>query len=185
MQYTITDENGHSVAVVDIPDKFKGARVVNLVLEWDHYEGDDDVFGEPEDNRKQNATLMKKLEVSIPAHGQLQPATVNRDGKIWEGNHRKKVTKKTNMPYVFIVDNGNHNLSQAEYTDEINEVREDYKIEDWLDRYVTRYERGEDKYEPYQRFKSFVSGGSIYNNLIYFSPDDSGRGQLKERFTAG
>ena len=167
----------------------KNAEIDNLVLKWHHSDEDpEDFFDEPKDNRKENTTLMKKLEQSIPKYGQLQPATVNKEGSLWEGNHRKKVTKKTGNAFLFIVDKGDHLLSQDEFTDEINEVREDYKIEDWKDRYITRFERGEEQYHSYQKFHEFMSDGnnkSIYNNLIYFSPDDTGRGELKEKFIAG
>ena len=189
MQYkVINTQTGHET-FIDVPDQFKNAEVDNLVLKWYHSDDDPiDLFDEPEDNRKENATLMKKLRISIPKYGQLQPATVNKEGSLWEGNHRKKVNKQTDTPFLFIVDKGEHNLDQDQFTDEINEVREDYKIEDWKDRYITRYERGEDKYEPYQRFDDFMgkaNNKSIYNNLIYFSPDDTGRGELKEKFIAG
>jgi len=192
MQYKITNQNTGKEQLITIPDKFQEAEVVNLVLGWNHSPNDpEDLFEEPEDNRNENQTLMKKLMESIPKYGQLQPATVNPEGKIWEGNHRKKVTKETGEKYIFIIDDGYHKgnkLSQAEYTDEINEVREDYKIEDWLARYEKRYHRGQTKYESYVRFRDFMSKGvnkSIYNNLIYFAPDDSGRGKLKEQFVAG
>ena len=192
MKYKVVNqETGHE-QTIEIPNKFKDAEVVNLVLGWEHSADDpDDLFEEPEDNRKENKTLMKKLRFSIPKYGQLQPATINPEGKIWEGNHRKKVTKETNTRYLFMIDDGYHNghqLSQSEYTDEINEVREDYKIEDWLNRYVTRYDRNQSEYESYKRFRDFMSAGvnkSIYNNLIYFAPDDTGRGKLKEQFIAG
>ena len=189
MQYkVINTQTGHET-FIDVPNQFKNAEVDNLVLKWHHSDDDPiDLFDEPEDNRKENTTLMKKLRISIPKYGQLQPATVNKEGSLWEGNHRKKVTKETDTPFLFIVDKGEHNLDQDQFTDEINEVREDYKIEDWKDRYITRYERGEDKYEPYQRFDDFMgkaNNKSIYNNLIYFSPDDTGRGELKEKFIAG
>ena len=189
MQYKVINTQTGYETFIDIPDKFKNAEIDNLVLKWHHSDEDpEDFFDEPEDNRKENTTLMKKLMSSIPKHGQLQPATVNNKGSLWEGNHRKKVTKQTGKPFLFIVDKGEHNLNQDEFTDEINEVREDYKIEDWKDRYITRFERGETQYHSYQRFDEFMKNGnnkSIYNNLIYFSPDDTGRGELKEKFIAG
>ena len=96
MKYKVVNQETGYEQTIEIPNKFKNAEVVNLVLGWNHSDQDpEDLFEEPEDNLNENQTLMKKLMESIPKYGQLQPATVNPEGKIWEGNHRKKVTKET------------------------------------------------------------------------------------------
>ena len=64
MQYkVINTQTGHET-FIDVPNQFKNAEVDNLVLKWHHSDDDPiDLFDEPEDNRKENTTLMKKLRI--------------------------------------------------------------------------------------------------------------------------
>ena len=181
-KYAVTNTETGVKTTIKIPSRFDKATPENLVLNIEQDDIEYNTFKMPDDQRETNTRLQNKLETSIEKNGQLVPASILEDGTNAEGNHRFDVCEITGKPFKFIVDKGEHGLTQEQLTKEINQSQINWEIGDWLHKWVVK------GLEPYVRFERFLERhkfGQIYNALQVFSHKGKGAGTFRDEFEGG
>lgn len=82
----------------------------------------------------------------------VNPIVVNKQFEVIDGQHRLAAAKQLKIAIYYVVEN---ELSLSDVT-LLNTTSKTWKLADYIDSYVARYEAGDDRFEDYVELKEFV-----------------------------